>query len=70
MDDCVIQEIAAEDEGSRLERERLEEKVVSLRGLLDHLRLLDRHHLTGMRTEFEETILGRERLIFFQTYAA
>jgi hypothetical protein len=54
MDDCVIQEIAAEDEGSRLERERLEEKVVSLRGLLDHLRLLDRHHLTGMMTEFRK----------------
>ena len=47
LSDNAIEEIAAEDESTRLERQRLEEKVTALQSLLERLRRLDRHHLAG-----------------------
>ena len=51
LQDSVVEEIAAEDESSRVERQRLEQKVAALRKLLDRLRRLHRHHLTGSRVQ-------------------
>ncbi|KAK5262724.1 hypothetical protein LTR96_011770, partial [Exophiala xenobiotica] len=59
LQDSVIEDIAAEDESSRLERQLLEEKVAALRKLLEHLRRLDRHHLSG---SIVQTNLLRQRL--------
>ncbi len=47
LQDSVVEEIAAEDESSRLERQRYEEKVAVLQTSLQQLHRLDRHHLAG-----------------------
>ena len=66
LPDRVIEEIAAEDESSRLERQRLEEKVAVLHSLLERLHRLDRHHLAGStfqsnRTSHRLTLLTEVR---------
>ena len=47
LQDSVVEDIAAEDESSRLERQRFEEKVAVWQTSLQKLHRLDRHHLTG-----------------------
>ena len=47
LDDEVIGLIASEDENTRFERARLEEKLATLRESLDKLHRLDRHNLAG-----------------------
>ena len=47
LDDRVVELIASEDENTRFERARLEEKLVTLRESLDKLHRLDRHNLPG-----------------------
>lgn len=45
--DSVVEDIAAKDDGSKLERRRYEEKVAVLQASLQMLHRLDRHYLTG-----------------------
>ena len=45
--DGVVQNIAAEDEGSRLERERLQHRKAKLFESLPKLHRLNRHNISG-----------------------
>jgi hypothetical protein len=47
LHDTIVEEIATEDESSRLERQRFEERVAVLQTSLQQLHRLDRHHLAG-----------------------
>ena len=47
LPDDSVQVIAAEEDESRLERHRLEEKTAVLQRSLTQLRRLDRHNFTG-----------------------
>lgn len=55
LSDDVVKDIAAEDETSQLERQRLDEKITILQKSLDELHRLDRHNLMG-NTSISDTI--------------
>ncbi|RMD39935.1 hypothetical protein DV735_g5197, partial [Chaetothyriales sp. CBS 134920] len=53
LQDSIVEDIAAEDENSRIERRRLEEKIAVLQACLKQLHRLDRHHLAD-KSNIEE----------------
>ena len=48
LDDAAVERIASEDEDTKLERARLEEKLATLKESLNKLHRLDRNHLAGL----------------------
>ncbi|RMZ75103.1 hypothetical protein DV738_g5645, partial [Chaetothyriales sp. CBS 135597] len=54
LQDSIVEEIAAEDESSRVERRRLEEKITVLQSSLHEMHRLDRHQLAVGKSNTKE----------------